>query len=144
MKRSLLATTLIGSLLVVSSSGLVANAAGPHHQPATKNRCPSKTKYLQALTATVHHGRVHIAGHHALYFCDKQSEYIKTRHADAKFVVKKGGSIKVYKNELDPSTAHSISAKKFPHYLAHHQTENWYTFRGKASAIKSLDPAFQS
>jgi hypothetical protein len=143
MKRSLLATALLIAGLLVVSSGLLANAAGTHH-PATKNRCPNNKKYLRAITATVHHGRVHIAGHHALFFCDKSAEFIKTRHADANFVVKKGASIKVYKNELDPSTTHPISAKDFPHYLAHHQNENWYTFKGKASAITSMKPAFQS
>jgi hypothetical protein len=138
MKRVIVVTLLIG----LCGMGTTAAVAGQHG--SEKNGCPSKTKYLRALSARDHNGVVTIHGHHALFFCTKDAEFIKTRHAAATFTIEKGASIKVYRNPLRPDSARPISARKFPHYLAKHQDENWYTFNGRATAITKLKPAFQS
>ena len=44
----------------------------------------------------------------------------------------------------DPSKVRHITARKFPHYLAHQMAEPFYRYRGPKHAITKLRAAFQS
>jgi hypothetical protein len=137
----------IAGIGLLGSLALPAAAAATHGaHPATKNRCPNNRTYVQALTASYSNGVITISGHHGFFFCDKNEEFIKVRKATKTFTVEKGAPISVLKDPQDPNSAHSISAKRFPHYLTSHKKdgENYYIYKGKRTAITKLKPGFQS
>jgi hypothetical protein len=135
---------------VVAAAGIAALAgqavAAPSgHSGPNRNRCPSSITYLQAKKAANHNGVVTITGHEAYMFCDKNSEFLKTRPAITTFKVLRRAPIRVLRKPyLNPDSTRAISHRAFPRYVKHQQLENFYIYKGPKTAITKLTPGFQS
>jgi hypothetical protein len=141
--RGIVVATIAGAGIAALAGQAAAVPAG--HSAPDRNRCPSSITYLQAKRATNHNGVVTITGHEAYMFCDRDSEFLKTRPAITTFKVIRSAPIRVLRKPyLNPDSTRAITHRAFPGYVKHQQLENFYIYKGPKTAITRLTPGFQS
>ena len=142
--RELIGAAVAAAVIATTSAGAAAAAPSRSAHP-DGNRCPSSITYLQAKKASNHNGVVTITGHVAYMFCDRDSEFLKTRPAITTFTVTRAAPIRVLRSPyLSPDRTRAITHRAFPGYLKHQQLENFYIYKGPKAAITKLTPGFQS
>lgn len=138
-------TTTAALVLSITSVLVVPTTASASSQGQTKCKDDGH-KYIFGKTATAR-GKTKatfVGTFQRFHPCGEDDGYFTTKHKTITLTLTSSTTIKVFKNELDPSANKTVTAAQFPHAFATNKDEPIYQFSGATSAVKKMKEHFVS
>lgn len=129
----------MSSVLVLPTSALAVS----HGQTRCKN---DGHNYIYGKTATAS-GKTKatfVGTFERFHPCGEDDGYFTSNHKTITLTLTSASTIVVFRNELNPSENHTITAAQFPHAFAKNKDEPFYQFSGPGSSVKRLREHFVS
>jgi hypothetical protein len=137
------AVVLVTASVLAVPTSAIASSHAQQHQTKCKN---DGHKYIYGVSATVHGKRAKfVGGFRRFHPCGEDDGYYTgPKHKTITLTLTRKSTIKVFKDELDPSATKKVTAAHFPHAFKTRNDEPIYRFSGPRSAVKKLSERFFS
>jgi hypothetical protein len=141
VRNTTLALVIVATSLLAAPTSAIATSPA-HHQTKCKN---DGHKYISGVTATRHGKKAEFVGTFARFHpCGEDDGYFTGNKKTITLTLTPKTTIKVFKNELNPSKFRTVTAAHFPRAFKKNKDEFIYRYSGPRSGVQKLSEHFVS
>lgn len=143
--RSTTAALALATAACVVGVPAAATASGQAHDRPGQTHCKNDGhSYIWGKSATAHGDKAKFTGKLLRFHpCGEDDGYFTNTHRTITLTLTPASTIKVFKNELNPSVRKTVTAAHFPRAFNHRKAEPYYRFHGPTTAVRKLSEFFR-